>query len=162
MSTAEATFPGRGIQRDDTVKIKLLPGQPSDLNHDTPMTKAEREDLAELKELVHQQIALGTLNAKTQPQIQVQAGSAPTKWFLAGIAVLTLVGGAGNFIGSSGVWVGGKAQQQEYLILRVQTAENETAALRAKLDRLRDLYMIRFSEDPDKVDTDTMKRKKEK
>lgn len=82
-------------------------------------------------------------------------------WFMASIAIITLLGAGGNFVGSSGIWVGEKSKEQTYLIERVKAAESKSAEIQLKLDKLRDLYMIRFSEDPDKVDTDTMRRKKE-
>jgi len=52
----------------------LTPRQNSDVNHadGEPMTKAEREEIAELREMVHQLAASATLNAHSAPQVQVQ------------------------------------------------------------------------------------------
>jgi hypothetical protein len=78
MSTTAETF-GIGIGREksheSSVTEKINPRQYSDLSYesdDAPMTKAEREELAELREMVHQLAASATLNARSAPQVQVQ------------------------------------------------------------------------------------------
>lgn len=119
----------------------------SDISHDDPMTKAEREEMAELKELVHQQIALASLNAKTQPQIQVQTSS-PNKWLMVSLAIITMFSGATSFVGNSGIWIGDRNRDSQ-----------EVKEMKNRLDNLRTLYLIRFGEDPDKVTPETMTRK---
>lgn len=128
---------------------------------DEPMTKA---DEATHREALHTLTLAVTTLTQLQAQAQANPSARPqtsgTKWFMGALAAVTLLGGAATFVGNSGMWVGKK---DEAVVHQQEKLADEVAArkdLQAKFDKLRDLYMIRFSEDPDKVDTETMKRKK--
>ncbi len=142
-----------------------LPSQDDDASHGEPMTKAEREEIAEkmaeIREMVHQIAAAAVIEReKAQPTVVVQQQPVGTKWFMAVVASITIMGSAATFIGNSGMWIGRKENDAQHQEQRVNDEIAARKELQMKLEKLRDLYMIRFSEDPDKVDTETMKRKK--
>lgn len=117
------TTPTPALQ--DTGKVNHIDGG--------PMTKAEREELAELREMVHQLVATATLNAKVQPQ----AASNNSKWFMAAIATITILGSAGSFIGNSGMWVGKRDQENTHTTETVKELKDEVANLRTWNEKLR-------------------------
>src|SRR6185436_15979862 len=104
-----------------------------DISHgDLEMTKQEE---AELKELVHQVAASVTLLVKAQaPQAQPQTS---TKWFMASIATITILGAAGNFVGSSGMWVGKSQTDFQHQAETVKELKEEVGYLKTWNEKLR-------------------------
>jgi hypothetical protein len=122
----------------------LNPRQNSDVSHvddDEPMTKADREEMAELREMVHQLAASSALNARSAPQVQVQtvpSGMAPTtKWLLASVALFSFLGGVGSFVGNSGIWIAKKDMQVENALAHVQKLEEQIEYLKTWNEKLR-------------------------
>jgi hypothetical protein len=158
----------RSKQRNEPVTTELYPDQSSDESHGEPMTKAEREELDELKELVHQQIALAALNAKAQPHIQVQTAApamAPTtKWLLASLAVFSFLGGAGSFAANSGIWVGRREEQSGRTIEQVKKLEDQIEYLKTWNEKLRNNmaaygWLIDSSGDVSRIEQKSEKRR---
>jgi hypothetical protein len=104
-----------------------------DITHgDLEMTKQEE---AELKELVHQVAASVTLLIKAQtPAAQPATG---TKWFMASIATITILGAAGNFVGSSGMWVGKSQTDFQHQAEKVTKLEEKVEILSTWNEKLR-------------------------
>lgn len=138
---------------------------PSDITHDDDesMTKADREELAGWKELVHQQAAVAALNAQAPPQVQVQTAN-PNKWLMASLAIVTLLGGSGAFIGNSGIWVGKKEQQSERVNEQVKKLEDQVEYLKTWNERLRNNmaaygWLIDSTGDVSRIEQKSVKRR---
>lgn len=107
-----------------------------DYDEAQPMTKAEREEMAELKEMVHQ-LAIA---AKVQgPQVQVLPAQAPAipKWWMASLATITLLGAGVNFIGNSGMWLAKKDVEAQHQAEKITKLEDTVETLRTWNEKLR-------------------------
>lgn len=80
-------------------------------------------------------------------------------WFMVSIAIITILGAGGNFVGSSGMFVGSKLEENRRLSEDFKTEKALREQMQARLDNLRTLYLIRFGEDPDKVTPESMNRR---
>lgn len=86
--------------------------------------------------------------APTQPNKQ-------TNILLGVIALATLIGGAGNFLATMGLAVGNKQATYDNAIKQAEKDHD-------RLENLRTLYMLRFGEDPDKVDIQARQQEAER
>lgn len=116
--------------------VKVTPKRPvlvGDITHDDPMTKAEREELAELREMVHQMATM----AKMQSPPLSNGEKRRQNWFMASIATITILGAGGNFVGSSGIWLGKKDLQTELTNTEVKELKMQIEYLKTWNEKLR-------------------------
>lgn len=128
----DLTRPYEDKSAKQPVRILPYPERSSDVSHGEPMTKAEREELAELKEMVHQLVAKATVE-RLQPQPQANG----SKWFMAAIASITILGAAGNFVGSSGMYVGKSQTDLQYQSEQVKELKEQVQYLKTWNEKLR-------------------------
>lgn len=114
-------------------RVLKHPERPSDLSHGEPMTKAEREELASLREMVHQMATV----AKLQSPLQANGEKRRQNWFMASIATITILGAGGNFVGNSGIWLGKKDLQTELTNTEVKELKMQIEYLKTWNEKLR-------------------------
>lgn len=82
-------------------------------------------------------------------------GNKKTTIFLGAIALATFIGGAGNFLTSTGILLGSKNKEAD-------TYYKQAEEDHRRLDNLRILYLLKFSEDPDKVDIEARQKQQDR
>lgn len=132
---------GKNAARDRTVIGVISPVQDSDLSHDDMATRTRDDDRLDRIEAIVETMA----KSQAAP---VNGEKRRMNWFMASIATITILGAGGNFIGSSGIWIGDRNRDA-----------TDVKELKAKYENIRTLYLIRFGEDPDTTTPETMKRR---
>jgi len=128
--------------------------------------REEREGVAALAENIHSlmlEIRAGRLVAEASPP-----GKKPRVWETLAIviALLGLLGSGINWLGSSGMAVGGFKETVQRLERDLQTERDERKVerderlrLQGRFDRLRDLYMVEFGADPEDPNTKLLRKR---
>jgi hypothetical protein len=97
------------------VRIVTDPQQDSETSYETeqePMTKAESE-MFELRQMIHNLAASVAIIAQAQPASN--GDKRKQNWFMAAIATLTILGAGGNFVATSGMWIGNRNRDSEQI-----------------------------------------------
>ena len=141
-------------QSDVTHLKEIMPprrhGDDQDFNLNETLNVLALSSTAILK-TIEAQAATKTANGNGEKRRQ--------NWFMVSIAIITILGAGGNFVGSSGMFVGSKLEENRRLSEDFKTEKALREQMQARLDNLRTLYLIRFGEDPDKVTPESMNRR---